>query len=353
MAGEYFSRAPGSGCARSTGKAQKGSGVAGVCRQTEECRQTKECRQGSKPCSASPPCAVGRDRRERGVASPLRERELCHGCCRCGVFRGKILRPAHCNSPREAAEVPRLQGTLDRPQNDAEQDDDQGGEEDYAFPVVAHVAAGQPPSYPRRGSLRSFWLAHGDVDGDARVRVLGVIGCLTAAELGPFHPEHLLLLEFGRQRGEELFAGLECWGTFQRDAGQLPAEGTGELVLWLIWGQPRAQAGHALQAENVGALEQLGRLEGVVVGVEANGTLDGGGRLRRRWVRRARLVGWGPPLLLAIPWGGDNNGADGDGDFTWRCRDWAGGRVGRVGVPQLREARHDGGRRNKESPGRL
>lgn len=103
----------------------------------------------------------------------------------------------------------------------------------------------------------------------------------------------------------------------------------------------------------MGALEQLGRLEGVVIGVEANGTLHGGGWLRRRRVRRAWLVGWGPRLPLAISWGGDNNGADGDGDFTWRGRDWAGGRVWRVGVPQLREARHDGARGNKESPGRL
>ena len=85
-------------------------------------------------------------RRERGAASLLLEGVLCHRCCRCGGFRGKILWPAHCNSPCEAAEVPCLQRTLDWPQNDAEQDDDQRREEDYAFPVIAHVAAGQPPS---------------------------------------------------------------------------------------------------------------------------------------------------------------------------------------------------------------
>lgn len=75
----------------------------------------------------------------------LLERELCHGGCRRGVFWGEILWAAHGDSPGEAAEVPRLQGALHRPQDDAEQDDDQGGEEDDAFPVVAHVAAGQPP----------------------------------------------------------------------------------------------------------------------------------------------------------------------------------------------------------------
>lgn len=102
------------------------------------------------PVPASPTCrGEGADslaRRERGAASLLLEGELCHGCCRCGVFRGKVLRPAHRNSPGEAAEVPRLQGALDRPQNDAEEDDDQRREEQYALPVIAHVAAGEPPS---------------------------------------------------------------------------------------------------------------------------------------------------------------------------------------------------------------
>lgn len=102
------------------------------------------------PVPASPTCrGEGADslaRRERGAAWLLLEGGLCHRCCRCGVFRGKILWPAHRNSPCEAAEVPRLQGTLDWPQNDAEQDDDQRREEEYAFPVIAHVAAGQPPS---------------------------------------------------------------------------------------------------------------------------------------------------------------------------------------------------------------
>lgn len=161
------------------------------------------------------------------------------------------------------------------------------------------------------------------------------------------------MLEFGGQRGKELLAGLEGWGTFHRDAGQLPAEGAGELVLGLVWGQTCAQAGHALQAENMGALEQLGCLEGVVVGVEANGTLNGGGWLWRCRVWRAGLVSWGPRLPLAISWGGDDDGADGDGDFSWRRRGWAGGRVWRAGVPQLRETRHDGAPGNKQSPGRL
>lgn len=80
------------------------------------------------------------------LALLLLERGLCHWCrCR-GVFRGKILGSAHGNSPCEAPEVPCLQGTLDWPQNDAEEDDDQGREEDYALPVITHVTAGQPPS---------------------------------------------------------------------------------------------------------------------------------------------------------------------------------------------------------------
>lgn len=324
--------------ARTQAWPQNERGDLGVCRHGEGC-----CRAAS-PAPASPKCLL------HGL---LLERDLRDSWgCR-GVFRGEVFRPAHCHSPGEAAEVPRLQGALHRPQDDAEEDDDERREEDDALPVVAHVAAGQPPRQPRRGSLRAFRLAHGNVDGDARVWVLGVVGRPAAAELGPFHPEHLLLLELRGQRGKELLAGLESWDAFQRDAGQLAAEGAGELVLGVVWGQPFAQASHALQAENVGALEQFGRLKGVVVGVEANGTFNGGGRLRGGWVWRAWLVGGGPRFPLAVPWGGDNDGADGDGGFIWRRRDGAGGRVRGARVPQLGETRHDGARGDNESPGRL
>lgn len=263
----------------------------------------------------------------------LQERELCHRCGCCGVFWGEIFWPAHCNSPREATEVARLQRTLHRPQDDAEEDDDESGEQDDALPVVTHVTAGQPPHQPRRGDLWALRFAHGNVDGDARVWILGVIRSLPAAQLGAFHPEHLLLLELGGQSGQQLLAGFQGWGTFLWDAGQLPAEGAGELVLGVVGGQPFAQAGHALQAENMGALEQLGGLKGVVVCVEADGAFNGGGWLWGCWVRRAWFVSWGPRFPLAVHRRGDNDRADGDGDFMWRCRDRAGGRVRCAGVP--------------------
>lgn len=108
-----------------------------------------------------------------------------------------IAWPRDRKCPGEAAEVACLEGALNGPQDNAEEDDEQQGEQHDALPVIAHVTTGKSPNDAFCGGRGEFWFAQGHVDTDAVVGILGVRG-LPAAELGALHPKHLLSLEFRR-----------------------------------------------------------------------------------------------------------------------------------------------------------
>lgn len=97
------------------------------------------------------------------------------------------------------------------------------------------------------------------------------------AELLPVQPHGLLLLLVGGQLAQDLAAGGQGWGALLRQRGGVAAEGAGEAgpgaAVVLLGRRERHEAGKALQAEGMGALQQLGRFEDIVVGVVADGAL--------------------------------------------------------------------------------
>lgn len=175
-----------------------------------------------------------------------------------------------------AAHAPGADHTLQRPEHDDHQQHHEDDEEQYPLPVPQPVHEAQSLWL---GLGRSGGLAGPDVDADAESRgaVRGVVYRALIAELLPVQPHGLLVLLVGGQPAEDLPAGGQGGGAFLRQRGGVTAEGTGEASLpagvVLLGCRERHEAWQALQAEGVGALQQLGRFEDVVVRVVADGAL--------------------------------------------------------------------------------
>lgn len=95
-----------------------------------------------------------------------------------------------------------------------------------------------------------------------------------AAEAGvtqllPLHPHPLFLLQVGGEPAQNLQACEEGRGTAGGDGGGVPAEGAGDLAP-VLFHRHGHDPGDTLQTEGVGAVQQLGRLEDIVIGVETD-----------------------------------------------------------------------------------
>lgn len=97
------------------------------------------------------------------------------------------------------------------------------------------------------------------------------------AQLLPLQPHRLLLLLMGGKLAEDLVTGGQGWGSLLGQRGGVTAEGTREAsaatVTILVSQRHCHEAGEALQAEGVGALQQLGCFEDIVIDIIADGAL--------------------------------------------------------------------------------
>lgn len=98
-----------------------------------------------------------------------------------------------------------------------------------------------------------------------KVRAAGV----GVTQLLPIQPHPLLLLQVGGQPAQHLQTCEEGWGATGGDGGGVPAEGAGDLAP-VLFHRHGHDPGDTLQTEGVGAVQQLGRLEDIVIGVETD-----------------------------------------------------------------------------------
>lgn len=101
-----------------------------------------------------------------------------------------------------------------------------------------------------------------------KVRAAGV----GVTQLLPIQPHPLLLLQVGGQPAQHLQTCEEGWGATGGDGGGVPAEWARDLAPFLFHRHGH-DPGDTLQTEGVGAVQQLGRLEDIVVGVVTDGAL--------------------------------------------------------------------------------
>lgn len=178
-----------------------------------------------------------------------------------------------------AAQVPGGENALQRPQHDDAEQHGQDQEEEEPPPVPGVVLPAEAPRGPR---LRLLGLAGPDVDADAEgggggaVRAHAVALAL-AAQLLALQPHRLLLLLVAGELAEDLLAGGEGRGPLLGQGGGLATQGAGDVfadvAAVLVARRDGHEAREALKAEGVRAVQHLGRLEDVVVGVVADGAL--------------------------------------------------------------------------------
>ena len=214
------------------------------------------------------------------------QRSLCHTrLCGEEVGKGRGCGGGGNDAFPYTAHVSSGEHTLQRPQHDHDEQQDERHEEHQPLPV--RQAAQQALAAGRsldRGAVR---LGGPNVNADAEGRGAlggphaGAVPRALVAQLPPLQPHRLLLLLVVGKLAQDLAAGGQGWGPLLWECGGVATEGTGEVfavavavsvavVLGLRHGH---EAGEALQAEGVGALQQLGRLEDVVVRVVADGAL--------------------------------------------------------------------------------
>ena len=137
-----------------------------------------------------------------------------------------------------------------------------------------------PPGAPGRRRRRGRGLAPPDVDADAQgrgaVRSQAVTVALVA-QLLTLQPDRLLALLVVRELAEHFAACGQSRGPLLGQRRGLATQGAGDVFLGVAASLIRRRQGHeareALQAEGVRAVQLLGCLEDVVVGVVADGTL--------------------------------------------------------------------------------
>lgn len=206
-----------------------------------------------------------------------------------------------------AVQVSSAEHTLQGPQHDYDQQHHQYKEEDQPLPVRQSAQQARRPGSCLDGSIRR--LTGPDVDADAEGHGAvggarhGVLPRALVAQLLALQPHGLLLLLVAGQLAEDLPAGGQGRGSLLGQHGGVTAEGAREAraaTNVLLVGQgDRHEAGKALQAEGVSALQQLGRFEDIVVGVVADGAL----RLAPHGDLLLHLSCWGAldvPDLLSV-----------------------------------------------------
>lgn len=179
------------------------------------------------------------------------------------------------------AHVPSAEYTLQWPQHDHNQQHHEHHEEHHPLPVRQPVQQAKSPGL--RLDRNVHCLAGPNVDADAEgggtvggARA-GVLPGTFVAQLLPLQPHRLLLLLVAGQLAEDLVAGGQGRGSLVGQHGGVTTEGAREAsasaVAVLVSQRDGHEAGEALQAEGVGALQQLGCFEDIVIGVVADGAL--------------------------------------------------------------------------------
>lgn len=175
------------------------------------------------------------------------------------------------------AQVPSAEYTLQWPQHDDDKQHHEHDEEHHPLPLCQPI---HPAKRPRRLDRSVRCLFGPDVDADAEGR--GTVGGARSidafvAQLLPLQPHRLLLLLVVGKLAEDFVAGGQGRGSLLGQHGGMAAEGareaSGAAVTVLVSQRDGHEAGEALQAEGVGALQQLGCFEDIVVGVVADGAL--------------------------------------------------------------------------------
>lgn len=206
---------------------------------------------------------------------------------------------------RHAAHVPSAEHTLQRPQHHDKKQHHEHDEEHQPLPIRQTIQPAESPG-PRLGrGVRS--LAGPDVNayaegrGTVRGAWAGVRTGAFVAQLLPVQPHRLHLLLVAGQLVEDVVAGGQGRGSLLWQLGGVTAEGAREasagVVTVLLRRRDGHEAGEALQAEGVGALQQLGCFEDIVVGVEADGAL----RLAHDWQLLLQLAASDLGVDLHVP----------------------------------------------------
>lgn len=195
------------------------------------------------------------------------ERGLCCG----GMVACRVHGSSH------TAQVPGAKHTLQWPQHNDNKQHHECDEDQHPLPICQSV---QPAKSPRRPGWSHRRLGGSDVNADAEGRgaVRGIrSGHGFVAQLLPIQPHRLLMLLVDWELAEDLLTGGQGRRSFLRQRGGMAAEGareaSGVVVAVLLGPRDRHEAGEALQAEGVGALQQLGCLEDIVIVVVADGAL--------------------------------------------------------------------------------
>lgn len=180
-----------------------------------------------------------------------------------------------------AAYVTSAEHTLQRPQHDDNKQQHEHDEEHQPLPVCRPIQPAESPALRLDRSVRSLAGPNVNADAEGRGTVGGarvsVLPGAFVAQLLPVQPHRLLLLLVGGQLAEDLVAGGQGRGSLLGQHGGVTAEGARQAsagaVIILVGHRDGHEAGEALQAEGVGALQLLGCFEDIVVGVEADGAL--------------------------------------------------------------------------------
>lgn len=180
-----------------------------------------------------------------------------------------------------AAHVSSAEYALQRPQHNHNQQNHECNEQDHPLPVrqSAHQAVSPAPSLD--GRFYRFVGPNVNADAEGRGTVGDPCPCVLpgglVAQLLSLQPDGLLLLLVAGQFAQDLMARGQRWRSLLGQHGEVTAEGAREacaaMVTVLVGQRDRHEARKALQAKGVGAVQQLGCFEDIVIGVEADGAL--------------------------------------------------------------------------------
>lgn len=177
----------------------------------------------------------------------------------------------------QTAYVPGAERTLQRPQHDNDKQHHEHDEEQHPLPVRQSVQQANSPRPRLDGRFHRLAGPYVNADAEGRGTVGGAVAFPGAivAQLLPVNPHILLLLLVSGQPAEDFAASGQSRRSFLWQRGGLTAEGAREVsaAAVLVGRRDGHEAGEALQAEGVGAVQQLGCFEDIVVGVVADGAL--------------------------------------------------------------------------------
>ena len=179
----------------------------------------------------------------------------------------------------QTAHVPGAERALQRPQHDNNKQHHEHDKEHHPLPVGQPVQQANSPRPRLDGRVHCLAGPNVNADAEGRGTVRGAVAVAfpgaIVAQLLPLNPHVLLLLLVSGQPAEDFAASGQSRGSLLGQCGGVTAEGAREVsaAAVLVSQRDGHEAGEALQAEGVGAVQQLGCFEDIVVGVVADGAL--------------------------------------------------------------------------------